>query len=295
MTGRQDTVTTITVARLENPDVDTFLRDYVETRTPAVLCGTKVRDQFQGDWDAESVAAWLGERQFQFKRSSSNAHPNFRATSASEMFAREKLTFAEFFSRIARAPEPERSRLLFTGDEHYVARMSNGTWSVNPELEPLWPALDVPRYVPRAQVYSIWSWFSGAGAFTWLHYDNNGCHNLNVQLHGEKRCVLFSPEVAGELDLFEPGQPVPAYNCSRIDLESPLGIAKMSTLDHFDATIFAGDLLYIPPHWLHAFWHRGVYNANVNFWWKPLPHEQPGVDDNPIGRREARLNTHKGH
>lgn len=288
-------MTTTSVARLENPGVDTFLREYVATCTPVVLCGTKIFDDFRGSWDADWIAAQLAERQFQFKRSSNHAHPDFRAEHVSQMFAREQLTFAEFFDHIARAPEPERSRLLFTGDEHYVARMRQGVWSVNSDLEPLWRAMNVPRFVPRDQLYSVWSWFSGAGVYTWLHYDNNGCHNLNVQLHGEKRCVLFSPEVANELDLYEPGQPVPAYNCSRIDLESAVGIAKLSAVEHFDAALSAGDLLYIPPHWLHAFWHRGAYNANVNFWWKPLPHEQPLVDDNPIGRREARLNTHKAY
>lgn len=288
----RNTVSAIAVARVEDPTPETFFRDYVYTRTPVVLCNTRARDSL-GSWDPEWVAALLEGREFQFKRSTTNAHPNFRATTVGEMFSRNKMTFRQFFEMMTQGSEAQRSHYIFTGDEHYVARQRNGVWSVNPELQPLWEVVTVPEFVPREQVYSVWAWFSGQGVHTWLHYDNNGCHNLNVQLHGEKRCVLFAPESSGMLDLFEPGQPVPAYNCSRIDLDSASGAATLERVPHFEATIQAGDLLYIPPHWLHAFWHRGAYNANINFWWKPRPQEMPAVDDNDVARREARFATHE--
>ncbi len=285
-------MSSIAVARVENPTPEAFLRDFVYTRTPAVLYNTGMREAL-GSWDTEWVVASLENREFRFKRSATNAHPDFRAAAVRDMFGCEKMTFRQFFQRIVEGPEPERSRYIFTGDEHYVARQRNGAWSVNPELQKLWDTVVFPPFFSREQVYSVWAWFSGAGVHTWLHYDNNGCHNLNVQLHGEKRCVLFAPDDSSALDLFEPGQAVPAYNCSRLDLESSAGAATLARVPHFEATIRAGDLLYIPPHWLHAFWHRGAYNANINFWWKPLPDELPAVDDNDVARREVRLTTHE--
>lgn len=287
------------ITRLSNPTPETFLREYAATATPVVLTDTSVSSRFGADWNAvwtaESVAKALGERTFHFKRSATNAHPNFRAATLSEMFAREAMTFETFFSRSLNGAVSERAQYIFTGDEHYVARMRDGVWSVNPELQPLWEATHIPPFVPKDRIYSVWSWFSGQGVFTWLHYDNNGCHNLNLQLHGEKRCVLFHPNCLPELDMYEAGGAVPAFNCSRLDLESAESARKLAVVPHLEATLRAGDLLYIPPHWLHAFWHQGSYNVNVNFWWKPSPSEYPGVEDNDVARREARLQTHQAH
>jgi Cupin-like domain len=281
------------VARVQNLTPELFWREFVDTHTPVVLCKTSVAEQFPARWDADSVAAALGEQQFHFKRSTTNAHPNFCAATSSEMFARESLTFRQFFERILRGPGAERSRYIFTGDEHFVARMRDDTWSVNPALEPLWNATVVPPFVPRQQLYSVWSWFSGRGVRTWLHYDNNGCHNLNVQLHGQKRCTLFPPGTVGALDFFRPGDAIPAYNCSRVDVDDPANARLLESVPRFEATLHSGDLLFIPAHWLHTFWHEGDYNANVNFWWKPLAHEHPEVDNNDVARRESQFNSHK--
>lgn len=283
----------IPVLRVENLTPESFWREFVYALTPVVLCNTGVAEQFPARWDAESVASALGEQTFHFKRSPTNAHPDFRAATLGETFGRESLTFRRFFDVILRGPEAERARLIFTGDEHFVARMRDGNWSVNAALEPLWNATIVPPFVPREQLYSVWSWFSGRGARTWLHYDNNGCHNLNVQLHGQKRCTLFPPGALNALDFFRPGDAIPAYNCSRVDVDSPANAALLESVPRFEATLREGDLLFIPAHWLHTFWHEGNYNANVNFWWKPLAHEYPEVDNNDVARRESEINSHK--
>lgn len=286
-------VSGVSVARVQNLTPELFQREFVDTQTPVVLCGTSVAEQFPPRWDAGTVAAALGERQFQFKKSANNAHPNFRAATISEMFAREALTFRDFFDRISSGPETERCRYIFTGDEHFVARLREGKFLVNPTLEPLWTATIVPAFVPRQQLYSVWSWFSGPGVRTWLHYDNNGCHNLNVQLHGQKRCTLYPPGIVGALEFFAPGDAVPAYNCSKLDVDDPSNQRLLESVPHFEATLRRGDLLFIPAHWLHTFWHEGDYNANVNFWWKPLAHEYPAVDNNDVARRENQTNSHK--
>ncbi|HVR18103.1 MAG TPA: cupin-like domain-containing protein, partial [Polyangiaceae bacterium] len=50
------------------------------------------------------------------------------------------------------------------------------------------------------------------------------------------------------------------------------------------ATLEAGDLLFIPAWWPHAFFHHGEFNANVNFWWTP---DSPR--DNAVSRRQAAI------
>ena len=106
---------------------------------------------------------------------------------------------------------------------------------------------------------------SGRGVRTWLHYDNNGCHNLNAQITGEKRCALYAPELVGRLRLFRLGGSNPAHNCSQIDVEQ----GELADVPCLEATLHAGDLLFIPAWWLHTFLHLGELNTNVNFWWKP--------------------------
>lgn len=283
----------VPVQRVFNLTPELFAREFVDARIPVVLCDTGVVERFPPCWDADSVAAALGERTFHFKRSETNAHPNFAAPTLGQMFARESLTFRQFFDRILSGPEAERSRYIFTGDEHFVAKMRDDVWTVNPALEALWKATVVPPFVPQDRIYSVWSWFSGLGVRTWLHYDNNGCHNLNVQLHGQKHCTLFPPGAVSALDFFRPGDTVPAHNCSRLDVEDPANASILDSLPHFEATLHKGDLLFIPAHWIHTFRHQGVYNANVNFWWKPLDHEYPAVDDNDVAHRESEQTSHK--
>ena len=212
-------------------------------------------------WTPPYLADLLGDVELAFKHSPTGEHPNFRATAMAEMFARETMTFRAFLERIAGSPS-----WLFTGDEEFLLRRRDGVATTNPKLAPLLADVALPAQVPAERLYTVWAWFSGAGVHTWLHYDNNGCHNLNAQLAGEKTCVLFAPEHVDRLEPFPPGGGNPAINCSRLPRE-----AIPADLPRIHATLRAGDLLFIPAWWLHSFDHVGAFNANVNWWWKP-PH-----------------------
>ena len=50
------------------------------------------------------------------------------------------------------------------------------------------------------------------GVRTWLHYDNNGCHNLNAQICGHKRCWLYAPDQLQRMHPFLLGSGNPAHN-----------------------------------------------------------------------------------
>lgn len=277
------------VPRLANPSPEQFFERFVRTQTPVILTGTGETSYLEDAFLPASVAAATSGKSFQFKSSSSGAHPNFRANTIPEMFAREALTFADFFERIRQTDEAQRVRLIFTGDEHYLWRVREGEKSKNPDFGSLTDAVHVPRYVPPDRVYSVWTWFSGKGVRTWLHYDNNACHNLNLQIHGSKRCTLLPPQTCTQLPFFEPGGKVPAFNCSSVDVDSDEGRALIEQLPHYEAYIEAGDLLFIPAHWIHAFTHEGDYNANVNFWWQPEVVRELDVHHNAVAEREARL------
>ena len=246
------------------------LADFVARETPCVVEGG-ARSWRAMQWSPGSLNERIGDLAIRCKLSRSHVHPDFSAGSLKEMFATEATTFRALFASFA-GPEP--ARRLFTGDEQFLLRVREGLTTVHEPLRPLLDDVAIPE-VARERLYTIWAWFSGRGVHTGLHYDNNGCHNLNAQLAGRKRCVLFPPSALDRMGLFPIGGANPAVNCSSLSAIPAGGLE--ATLEH-------GDLLFIPAWWFHAFWHLGSFNANVNFWWKP---DSP--TENPVSRRQEEI------
>jgi hypothetical protein len=275
-----------TVERLEGLSPRDFVERYEPADQPFVIAGGALDWPAVAKWSPEYLTKLIGQVTLPYERSASHQHPNFHAASLKETFARDTSTVAELLSRMTSGPRDERSRVLFTGDERFLLRRRDGDTTIDPELAPLYRDVELPPYVPREHLYTVWAWFSGPGVRTWLHYDNNGCHNLNAQITGEKECLLFAPAEIDRLYPFSPDGPNPAHNRSAVDVEAP-DLHKFPAFEGARAVraeLTAGDLLFIPAWWSHTFRHRGEFNANVNFWWTP---ERPR--DNAVSRREAML------
>ena len=89
-----------------------------------------------------------------------------------------------------------------------------------------------------------------AGAFTHLHFDANGRHNLHYQLIGRKRFLLF-PEYRSKYL-------APHQQSSRIFLERMSAVERASFAEFaggVDRLLEPGDSLYIPP----LAWHYVEY------------------------------------
>jgi hypothetical protein len=214
-------------------------------------------------WTPAYLSELIGGAPIRWKLSASNVHPDFRAATLAEMFATAGGTFAEFLAAITTGDRAERARRLFTGDEKFLLRRREGVTTIDEDLRPLLGDVPIPEEIPADRLYTVWAWFSGPGVRTWLHYDNNGCHNLNAQLAGTKDCVVYAPSELARMAPYRLGGGNPAHNCSSLDLErEPLA-------GGFTGRLEPGDLLFIPAWWFHAFTHTGEFNANVNFWWKP--------------------------
>jgi hypothetical protein len=217
-------------------------------------------------WSPDYLTRLIGGLEIDFKLSATGDHPNFHETAMAAMFARGKSTFADFVAAITTGPDAERARRLFTGDEQFVLRRRDGVTTIHPPFAPLYADVVLPAAISADQLYTVWAWFSGKGARTWLHYDNNGCHNLNAQITGAKACTLIAPDQIERLAMFPPEGKNPATNCSALDANAP---GALDDVDALTAELVAGDLLFIPAWWSHAFVHRGDFNSNMNFWWKP--------------------------
>lgn len=272
------------IPRVELVSVAEFHTRYVDENAPVILAGA-ARDFPALRWTRETLARELGSVRVRYKHSRSHRHPDFAAATLGEMFETSSATFAEFLELIGSGAPAERARFLFTGDEQFVLRRREGKTELNAALAPLLRDAPVPPLVPPDALYSVWGWFSGPGVRTSLHYDNNGCHNLNAQLLGRKHCLLFPPSELEHVHLFDPAEN-PATNCSPVDVEAPdLGLyPEFEHASALEGELDAGDLLFIPVHFLHSFRHLGELNANLNYWWKP---DRP-LDD-AIARREQAL------
>jgi len=258
LTDNIDRVAAADFARYERDDVPVVIEGAI-SQWPAV-----------SRWTPSELAARIGDVPIRVKRSATALHPDFTAPTLREMFATEPTTFRAFVTEIASDSKGTR---LFTGDEKFVLRRRDGVTTIDRELAPLLDDAPVTDLVPTDRLYTVWAWFSGANVRTGLHYDNNGCHNLNAQIAGTKECVLISPDQVDRCGLFPKGGPNPATNCSPVDVEVRDALPEVRAVT---ARVGPGDLLFIPAWWLHAFRHTGAFNANLNVWWKP----DPARDDN---------------
>lgn len=276
----------IAVERVSNLSPADFAARFERPEQPVVLVGGAASMRATRLWSTDYLEQRWGSLPLEYKLSRSHQHPDFHAASLAEMFARERGTLGSLLNAVTVGPSEERARRLFTGDERFLLQRRDGQTRIDPELAPLLDDVETPAFVPTEQLYTIWAWFSGKGVRTWLHYDNNGCHNLNAQLRGSKSCRLYPPEHLAHLAPFPLGGPNPAYNCSAIDVEARELPSAFEALPAFEARIEAGDLLFIPAYWFHTFRHEGDFNANVNFWWKP---ERPR--QSPVAARQSFLDA----
>lgn len=255
--------------------------DELEARElPLVIAGGARDLPAVARWSPLYLADLLGELELAFKLSATGDHPNFHAATLAEQFARGRAPVRELLAAMTTGPREERARRLFTGDEEPLVQVRDGATRTSAGLAPLMADVALPAQIPPERLYTIWAWFSGPGVRTWLHYDNNGCHNLNAQITGTKTCRLFAPSELGRLDPFPLGGANPAHNCSRLDVAT----ADLSGVSELRARLTPGDLLFIPAWWLHSFEHDGDFNSNVNWWWKPA---QP--IDCTVARRQQLL------
>lgn len=119
---------------------------------------------------------------------------------------------------------------------------------------------DIVKLVP-VKLYRVGFWIScgrpetGLNLSSQMHWDVNGHHNLNFQVRGEKRVIMFSPEDGKYL------YPMPArlWHLSRIDPRKPADdshpLFKKAT--PLQITLSEGDVLLIPSGWWHHVTHKG--------------------------------------
>jgi lysine-specific demethylase 8 len=275
------------VARVPAPTREQFEERFVLRERPVILTGGLERWPALQRWSPEALRARLGAVRVRYKHSRGRFHPDFDALDPAVAFATREASFAEFLDALA---APGAASCFLTGDEEPLLRVRSGPRGrqVSSTLATLLEDFELPPYFDPERIYTVWTWFSAAGVRTWLHYDNNGCHNLNAQVRGEKQFWLFPPTALDCFYPFELGAVIPAHNCSRVNVEQPdyARFPRFREATCLEGELREGDLLFLPAFWLHSFLHVGRFNANVNFWWRP-----ESLALNPVSQRWAWLQS----
>jgi len=251
------------VPKIPSPTLEEFTARFLLRHEPVVISGSTSGWKAHSAWTLDYLRSKIGSRPVRVKESKSNVHPDLY----SGLAAREvELTFGRYLDLIS-SDSPERSKVYLSGDE---LRFLSDYTKINPTLSPLFDDFSPPTYCPRELINTIGFWLSAAGVVASLHYDTDGSHNLNVQVKGRKRVLLFSP--AQNLYPFSGiGQSAARHNFSQVNILHPddgrfPGFRSVTCLE---AVIEEGDMLFIPSYWYHAVFHEGDININVNFWWQP--------------------------
>jgi len=251
------------VPKVVSPTRAEFTERFVTPQKPVVISGATKHWPAYSKWTTEYLRATIGRKKVRVKESTSGIYTDlFSGTSS----AYGEVEISDYIDLIT-SKRPDRKRKYLSGDE---IKIVSDYSDVDPELAPLRNDFEPPEYCDREQIKTIGLWLSAQGVIASLHYDSDGSHNLNVQVKGKKRVLLFSPS--------QPVYPFTGVGPSR----APSNFSQINIVDPdeprfpgfraascVEAIIEEGDMLFIPSYWHHAVFHEGDVNINVNFWWQP--------------------------
>ncbi|KAK2032150.1 leucine carboxyl methyltransferase [Colletotrichum zoysiae] len=96
----------------------------------------------------------------------------------------------------------------------------------------------------------------------WLHYDVMA--NVYVQVGGSKRLILFPPSDVSNLS-FAPGA-----SSSSVDVFSSLDAGSLRGVHPHEAAVGPGDILFLPPLWLHTATPTSDMSVAINVFFRNL-------------------------
>lgn len=231
--------------RVAAPSPAAFVRDYLRPGRPVILTGLTEGWLPLRDWTPARMAAHYGDA---------------RVVAAQLLPSGKLMDDASGGVGFRHIPLREFVAAL-DGVGPATDYVMAPTWNFPPEFQ---HDYRVPVYCEGAAHMRAKVWLGKAGTVTPFHRDVP--HNLNVHLGGRKRWLLVGPGQAARMyprGLFS-GMP----NFSEVDPEDldERRHPRFREATVFDATVGAGETLFIP----HGWWHhtRTLDDAvAMNFWW----------------------------
>jgi hypothetical protein len=125
-------------------------------------------------------------------------------------------------------------------------------YNISFEIPELLEDIDFPELVDGLSRSFVFMFFGCKGSVTQMHFDIDMSHVLHTTIHGKKTVYLFPYEQAANLHRYP-------FTCrSYVDVTQPdfNQFPGLRRLDGYQATLQAGDTLYIPS----GYWHHFVYD-----------------------------------
>lgn len=252
--------TTIAIPRIRY-DRDQDLRKILKGRDhPVILEGFVAQWPAFGRWTPSYFAGRYGDRNIVVEKSRLSPVPTEPAAYLTQRYY-DTANLGETVSSML-----DRGN----ADGGYITYAA--IFSEMPELKddivPLHEESGFPHWMPvwmrKRLVLRPGFWLGPKGVSSPMHFDRH--ENLNVQLYGRKRWVLFSPRQSSQL-YYKQNHDMPVI-FSPVDMTCPDldRFPRLAEAQRHDVVLEAGEILYLPSGWWH-FVESLSDSININYWW----------------------------
>jgi len=247
------------VERIHRPTPQEFASGPAARRVPAVVTGLDI-GQAPWKWTPAYVASLKGVPD---KLVSVHVSDVPKLDFVRKNFKYEVMPFGQLLEKVADENDPKFYYLRSIGE--------------NARKEPAhamrqFPAFEEDLKLPaefwggEENYFSAVIRASSGDLQLWTHYD--AMDNMLIQLHGEKRILLFPPSVAG--DLYLEGSSSTVRDVENHDAEAFPRFARARSAA-LEVTLQPGDVLYIPALWSHHVTALHGPSIALNVFYRHLP------------------------
>ncbi|MCW8416885.1 cupin-like domain-containing protein [Fluoribacter dumoffii] len=250
------------IERVNSLTSEKFHSQYVLRNNPVIIQDAVTFWRGYQLWSLDYLVKTIGDIKVRYYISQSNLHPDLSFIKADKLDQKvffNEGTLAQFIALLKKA-----KNVFLAGDELSFFDKKK----YNQKLNILEHDFEIPKLIDRNTLHSGGLWISPKNIVSWLHYDQNGCHNLNAQIKGSKDILLFPPRNLQNYYL-NSGSGNKIANFSQVNILDPdyLRFPLFGQAAYLEGRLNEGDILFIPAYWLHSFKHLGDININLNFWW----------------------------
>ena len=252
------------IPRVTLSSADDFAR-IIQDGQPAILTGLDI-GKCVSAWNLDYIVDKVGGDHKAVIHDSSTATMDFNKKN----FKYVTTTFGEFASRVK------------SGDKLYLRALSLDQPADQPaDLATDFPALAPDFVLPAPLSFVAANLFSSVLRISgpvnmWLHYDVMA--NIYAQVAGTKRLLLFPPADVEHLG-FAPGA-----SSSSTDVFSAADDPALARTHPHEAVLGPGEVLFLPPLWLHAATPTAAASIAVNVFFRDLDARDGGGGAYAAGR-----------
>ncbi|KAF6213292.1 hypothetical protein GE061_011010 [Apolygus lucorum] len=242
--------------------MEDFQEHIFNHRRPLLLKNVDIGD-CKEKWTVEYLAEVLGPNQVKV-----HVCPVGNMSFITKNFTYKTLEFKDFIKRAA--AEVHSEWFLCENESYYLRSIGSDkrgrdVADINKQFPRIAKDVRFPQLFEDKDFFSSVIRIGSRGVQIWTHYDV--MDNMLIQVSGEKRVALFSPEDTHYLYLSGDKSQV-------LDIDNPdtTAFPEFVKATRYETLLTPGDVLFIPALWHHNTVAR-VFGVGLNVFWKNLPHE----------------------